>query len=210
VFARSFAEKGIWRFALLVWLSCSMFAERRLSYNTQRNVFFSEKLRANTAQLRVRLIVLFLPERDSGHNPPTCPPIATSSPPRLLLGVALVEGANMPVSKHRRRSRIRTKKPDPSPDVPPQDGKTLEELRQAIANPARDFRAKAIVAGVWWFQQLLRKVGDRWQSMKNSREDKRNAALLLCVAMDGEHGQNDDLSPLIAEMLNPSPREPVG
>jgi hypothetical protein len=47
-FARSFTEKGIWRFAVLVWLSCSMFVERGLSYNTQRNVFFSEKLRANT------------------------------------------------------------------------------------------------------------------------------------------------------------------
>lgn len=109
----------------------------------------------------------------------------------------------MPVSKHRRRSKVRTKKPETSPEVPRQDGMTIEELRQAIANPARDFRAKAVVAGVWWFQQLLLKVGDRWQRMKTSREDKRNAALLLCVAMDGEHGQNDNLSPVIAEMLRP-------
>lgn len=109
----------------------------------------------------------------------------------------------MPVSKHRRRSKARTKKPEPSLDVSRQNGMTIEELRQAIANPARDFRAKTIVAGVWWFQQLLRKVGDRWQGMKTSREDKRDAALLLCVAMDGQHGQNDDLSPAIAGMLRP-------
>ena len=109
----------------------------------------------------------------------------------------------MPVSKHRRGSKTRTRKPEPSPEVSRPDGMTIEDLRQAVANPARDFRAKAIVAGVWWFQQLLRKVGDRWQGMKTSREDKRNAALLLCVAMDGEHGQNDDFAPVIAGMLRP-------
>ena len=27
--------------------------------------------------------------------------------------------------------------------------------------------------------------------------------MLLCVAMDGEHGQNDDLSPVLADMLRP-------
>jgi hypothetical protein len=107
----------------------------------------------------------------------------------------------MPVSKHRRGNKLRIRKPEPSPGVPRANAMTVDELRQAIANPARDFRAKAIVAGVWWFRQLLRKVGD--PGMKTSREDKRNAALLLCVAMDGGHGENDDLSPLIAGMLRP-------
>ncbi|MEA2737400.1 MAG: hypothetical protein QOH05_707 [Acetobacteraceae bacterium] len=109
----------------------------------------------------------------------------------------------MPVSKHRRRSQIRTRKPDPSPDAARQDAMTLDELRHAIANPARDFSAKTIVAGVWWFQELLRRVGDRWHSMKASRKDKKEAALLLCVAMDGAHGKNDDLSPILANMLRP-------
>jgi hypothetical protein len=80
---------------------------------------------------------------------------------------------------------------------------SLEELRQAIANPARDFPAKAVVAGVWWFQHLLHRVGDRWQDVRTSRDDKKTAALLLCVAMDGEHGKNDDLAPVIAAMLRP-------
>jgi hypothetical protein len=80
---------------------------------------------------------------------------------------------------------------------------TVDELRRTIANPALDFPAKAVVAGIWWFQQLLRRVGDRWQGNKASRKDRRTAALLLCVAMDGEHGENDDLSPKLAEMLRP-------
>ncbi|HET6307357.1 MAG TPA: hypothetical protein VFG12_09245 [Rhodopila sp.] len=109
----------------------------------------------------------------------------------------------MPVSKHRRGSKARPKQPTQAPAEPRPPGMTLDELRQAIANPSRDFRAKAILAGVWWFQQLLRKVGDRWQGAKQTREDKRDAALLLCIAMDGEHGQNDDLAPLLANLLRP-------
>jgi hypothetical protein len=110
---------------------------------------------------------------------------------------------DMPVSKHRRRGKIRTSKPDLSPDASRQNVMTIDELRHAIANPARDFTDKVVVAGVWWFHELLRKVGDRWRSTKASGKDKRTAALLLCVAMDGEHGTDDDLSPVIAEMLRP-------
>ncbi len=109
----------------------------------------------------------------------------------------------MPVSRHRRRSKPGTRKPDLSPDASRQSITTVDELRQAIANPALDFPAKAVVAGMWWYLQLLRKVGDRRQNIKASRKDQRRAALLLCVAMDGEHGENDDLSPVIAEMLRP-------
>jgi hypothetical protein len=109
----------------------------------------------------------------------------------------------MPVSKHRRRSEPRVRKPGLSPDPSRQNAMTIDDLRRAIASPALDFPDKAVVAGVWWFQQLLWRVGDRWQSNKASRKDKRTAAMLLCVAMDGEHGKNDDLSPILAEMLRP-------
>ncbi|HBK09126.1 MAG TPA: hypothetical protein DDZ81_25255 [Acetobacteraceae bacterium] len=109
----------------------------------------------------------------------------------------------MPVSKHRRRSETRVRKPDPAPTAPRPNVTTADELRQAIANPALDFPAKVVVAGTWWFQQLLGKVGDTWQGDKTSRKDKKTAALLLCVAMDGEQGQNDDLSPMVAAMLRP-------
>jgi len=109
----------------------------------------------------------------------------------------------MPVSKHRRRSKIRTRQPDLRPDAPRQNITSIDELRKAIADPAPDFAEKAIVAGVWWFQQLLRKVGDQWQPSKASPKDKRTVAMLLCVAMDGEHGANDDLAPIIADMLRP-------
>jgi hypothetical protein len=109
----------------------------------------------------------------------------------------------MPVSKHRRRGKPGTSKPDQPPNPSRQDITTIDELRQAIANPALDFPVKAVVAGVWWFQQLLHKAGDRRQAARPSWKDRRRAALLLCVAMDGEHGKNDDLSPVIAEMLRP-------
>jgi hypothetical protein len=79
----------------------------------------------------------------------------------------------------------------------------MDELRAAIADPALDFPGKVTVAGVWWFQQLLLKVGNRWQGSSASRRDKKSAALLLCVAMDGEHAANDDVAPAMAEMLRP-------
>jgi hypothetical protein len=50
---------------------------------------------------------------------------------------------------------------------------------------------------------MLLKVGDRPESFKVSRQDQRTAALLLCVAMDGENGKNDDLSPMLANILRP-------
>lgn len=109
----------------------------------------------------------------------------------------------MPVSKHRRGSEIRARKPDPSPNALRQNVMTVEELRRALANPALDFPARGVIAGVWWFQQLLWRVGDHWQGDKASRKDKRTAAMMLCVAMDGENGQNDNLSPVIAELLRP-------
>jgi hypothetical protein len=109
----------------------------------------------------------------------------------------------MPVSKHRRRGKPGTVKPDQPSNVSRQDITTIDDLRQIIANPAHDFSAKAAVAGVWWFQQLLRKAGDHRQTAKPSWKDRRRAVLLLCVAMDGERGENDDLSPEIAAMLRP-------
>jgi hypothetical protein len=105
----------------------------------------------------------------------------------------------MPVSKHRRGSAIRSRKPDP----PPAPAPTLEELRRRISNQSIDLTAKIELAGIWWFQQLLARVGDRWQGNKASRKDKRTAAMLLCVAMDGEHGKNDDLAPVLADLLRP-------
>jgi hypothetical protein len=62
---------GIWRFALLVWLSCSIFADAGCLTLRSATYSFSVKLRANLVKLCVRLIVLFLSERDSGHNPPS-------------------------------------------------------------------------------------------------------------------------------------------
>jgi hypothetical protein len=109
----------------------------------------------------------------------------------------------MPVSKHRRSSKVRPRKPEAPPVVSRSGIMTIDELRQAVANPARDFSAKLVVAGVWWFQQMLRRIGDRGQGLKASHKDKREAAMLLCVAMDGEHGANDDLAPLLAAMLRP-------
>jgi hypothetical protein len=109
----------------------------------------------------------------------------------------------MPVSKHRRRSETRARKPTPPPADSPSPNMTIDELRRAVANPALDFAGKIVVAGVWWFQQLLLQVGDHWQGHKASRKDKKGVAALLCVAMDGEHGPNDTLAPLIADMLRP-------
>jgi hypothetical protein len=114
----------------------------------------------------------------------------------------------MPVSKHRRpgktsRGKTSQGRSDQAPDGSRPAATTIGELRRTVANPALDFPAKIVVAGLWWFEQLLRRVGDQWQSVKASRKDKRTAAMLLCVAMDGEHGQNDDLSPVLADMLRP-------
>jgi hypothetical protein len=109
----------------------------------------------------------------------------------------------MPVSKHRRGTKVRVRKPEAAPVVARPASMTIEELRQAVGNPARDFPAKLVVAGAWWFQQMLRRIGDRGHNLKTSRKDKREAAMLLCVAMDGEHGANDDLAPLLAAMLRP-------
>ncbi|MDR3537179.1 MAG: hypothetical protein P4L71_11830 [Acetobacteraceae bacterium] len=109
----------------------------------------------------------------------------------------------MPVSRRPRRSEMRTRQPDPPPGASQPNLTTIDELRQTIADPALDFPAKVAVAGVWWFQQLLWRAGERWESAKASRKDRRQAALLLCLAMDGEHGQNDDLAPTIAGMMRP-------
>jgi len=109
----------------------------------------------------------------------------------------------MPVSKHRRRGKPGTRQPDQPPNASRQNITTIDELRAVIASPALDFPAKAIVAGMWWYQQLLRKVGDRRHSITPSWKDKKRTALLLCVAMDGERGENDDLSPVIADMVRP-------
>ena len=108
----------------------------------------------------------------------------------------------MPVSKHRRGGKLRAHQPRTAVVSRPAI-MTIDELRDAVANPARDFSAKLIFAGMWWFQHMLQRIGDRWQNPKASREDKREAAMLLCVAMDGERGANDDLAPLLAEMLRP-------
>ncbi len=109
----------------------------------------------------------------------------------------------MPVSKHRRGSEIRTRKPEDAAPPLRQDVMTIADLRRAVANPALDFPAKVGLAGVWRFQQLLAKVGDRWQGSKASRKDKRTASMLLCEAMDGEHVKNDDVAPVLADLLRP-------
>jgi hypothetical protein len=109
----------------------------------------------------------------------------------------------MPVSKHRRRGKPETLKLDQPSTVSRHDIATIDDLRQAIADPSRDFSAKAVLAGVWWFQQLLRKAGDHRPTARPSWKDRRRAALLLCVAMDGKRGENDDLSPEIAALLRP-------
>jgi hypothetical protein len=109
----------------------------------------------------------------------------------------------VPVSKHRRQVKPPIGQPRSAPLASRRNIESLDALRQAVADPALDFPAKATVAGVWWFRQLLRKTGDRRRDIKISRKDETRAALLLCVAMDGEHGQNDDLAPVIADMLRP-------
>jgi hypothetical protein len=116
--------------------------------------------------------------------------------------IRLCNIATMPVSKHRRGSHTRTRKP-PAPAAVPQNVMTIAELRREITSPDLDFPARTTRAGVWWFQQLLARVGDHWQANKASRKDRQTAAMLLCVAMDGEHGANDDLAPVLAEMLRP-------
>lgn len=109
----------------------------------------------------------------------------------------------MPVSKHRRRNETRDRKRDPAPVAVRRKPVTIDDVRCDIADPAIDFPSKIVLAGTWWFQQLLGKVGDHWQGEKASRKDQKTAALLLCVAMDGEHGQNDEISPVLANLLRP-------
>ncbi len=109
----------------------------------------------------------------------------------------------MSVSRPPRRNEMRIQRPATPPGASQPNATTIEEVRLAIADPALDFPTKVAVAGVWWFQRLLQRAGERWESSKASRKDRRQAALLLCLAMDGEHGQNDDLAPMIATLLRP-------
>jgi hypothetical protein len=109
----------------------------------------------------------------------------------------------MPVSKHRRRNKPAPSKPDRPRETSRLEMATIDDLREVMAISTLDFAAKAILAGVWWFQQLRRKAGERRQAARPSWKERRRAALLLCVAMDGEHGKNDDLSPVLAEMMRP-------
>lgn len=109
----------------------------------------------------------------------------------------------MPVSKHRRRGKLRTKRPGLSQDTSRPKIKTIDEIRQAVADPALDFRAKIVLAGAWWFDNLLLKLGDHKKNTANSETDAPMSGSLLCMAMDGQRGKNDDISPLIADMLRP-------
>lgn len=109
----------------------------------------------------------------------------------------------MPVSKHRRRGAAPSMATYTPPAKSPHGVATMDEVRQAIADPALDFPMKTAIAGVWWFRQLLLRVGDRRLKHKLSRKDTARAAILLCVAMDGERGDSDDLSPVIADLLRP-------
>jgi hypothetical protein len=106
----------------------------------------------------------------------------------------------MPVSKHRRRPRQASGQ---QPATPRRAIATIDDLRLTLADPGLDFSAKVAMAGVWWFEQLLRRAGDPWSTIKSGK-DRMRAAMLLCVAMDGEHGKNDDLAPAIAAMLRPA------
>ncbi len=104
----------------------------------------------------------------------------------------------MPASRHRRRHETQ----DPPPALARAGISSIDDLTQALRDPALDFPARVMIAGVFWFEQLLRKAGDPWEFLRSGK-DKMRAALLLCVAMDGAHGQNDDLAPAIAEILRP-------
>jgi hypothetical protein len=108
----------------------------------------------------------------------------------------------MPVSKHRRRNKA----PPPKPGTSSQailGITTIEDLRRQMANPALGFTDRIGIASLWWFEQLFSKIGHHRQSDKASRKDKQTAAVLLCIAMDGEQGRNDELAPILASMLRP-------
>jgi hypothetical protein len=109
----------------------------------------------------------------------------------------------MPVSKHRRHNKTRPRKPDASPMASGPEIQTLDDLRREVSSPALAFPDKISIASRWWCGQLSAKVGDHRRSDKMSRKDRQTAAMLLCVAMDGEQGQNDDLAPDLAVMLRP-------
>ena len=109
----------------------------------------------------------------------------------------------MPISKHRRRNKVRLKQSAPAGTASVQVIRSVDDVQNAVSDPALDFAAKVAVAGVWWYQQMLVKVGGSAENLKLSRQDQRTAALLLCVAMDGENGKNDDLSPVLADLLRP-------
>jgi hypothetical protein len=108
----------------------------------------------------------------------------------------------MPVSKHRRRNKTPPRKPDTSSEAT-LSITTIEDLRRQLANPSLGFTDKIGIASLWWYEQLLSKIGHHRQSGKASRKDKQTAAMLLCIAMDGEQGQNDALAPILASMLRP-------
>lgn len=108
----------------------------------------------------------------------------------------------MPVSKHRRRNKTPPPKPDTSSEAR-MSVTTIEDLRRQIANPALGFTNKIGIASLWWCEQLFSKIGHHRQSGKASRKDKQTIAILLCIAMDGEQGQNDQLAPVLASMLRP-------
>jgi hypothetical protein len=108
----------------------------------------------------------------------------------------------MPVSKQRRRPEAATKEHGAGAEAPRRAIRTIDDLRQALGAIETDFAAKTVAAGVWWFEQLLRRAGDEWSTVRSGK-DRMRAAMLLCVAMDGAQGQNDDLAPAIAAMLRP-------
>jgi len=109
----------------------------------------------------------------------------------------------VPVSKHRRRGKLRPRKPGLPPTTDSGAIGTIDALRPAIADPGLDFRAKVALAAAWWFDALLRQLGGAKNDTATSTEDVPMSGSLLCMAMDGERGKNDALSPLIADMLRP-------
>jgi hypothetical protein len=109
----------------------------------------------------------------------------------------------MPVSKHRRHSKPRPRKPNAAPTAPRLEIRTIDDLRREVSNPALGFPERIGITSLWWCEQLSSKVGDHRRSDKVSRKDRQTAAMLLCVAMDGEQGQNDNLAPDLAAILRP-------
>lgn len=108
----------------------------------------------------------------------------------------------MPVSRHRRKSNTRPALATPGTAASSRAIQTIDDLARLVADPLLAFPAKLLAAAEWWFCQMLRQAGGH-PTARLSRRDRDRAAILLCVALDGQPGANDILSPVLAAMLRP-------